>query len=180
MITSAGIDPSPAHCYLSVTDRNGRIQAWPKANDFTVAEVCKQVDVVVVETPEVGHGWRPEAVRNLMPTIHHAGEIAGMLKQTMSSTQTVLEVSPEMIREVTCGWEKRLRTNADKHIEAWLRRQHLAPEQGLDYESIQACFQKGKGPLSTADKRDAYLAAWFGIMVLKDKYLQLKCFGQYL
>lgn len=173
----AGIDVSPGHSFLCVLSDDGWMDSYPEIDDFSLLELATNCDVVVIETPEVGFGWRQEVARSLMPTIHHCGELAGSLKQLLGGKQWLLQPAPEMIREHTCGWVKQSRVKADPFIKNWLKRDHLELELGLDQEAIKKLLGSN-GRLSTPDKRDAYLAALFGKLVMASKYMQIKCFGK--
>lgn len=177
----AGIDVSPEYSYVCIldTDHPTGILSYPEVTDQHVAKLCADMDLVVVETPEVRHGVRREIVRHLMRTSHHAGELSGLLKFTLGPGRYVLEPSPEMIREVVCRILKFSAGTHDRRIKNWIEHTHLRYELRFSPEQIKACM-KAKGPLSTPDKRDAYLCSRFGIMTAKSKLLQLSCFGREL
>ena len=185
----AGIDVSPGHAYLAISapliqcPPSEPIESHAKLAVADIPALCAGCSIVIVETPEVGMGWKPAAVRNVMQTIQTCGEIYGMLQGKLPDSTWIVKVSPAIIREYVVGIHRGSKGKHDGRIKDWLKHTHCKERFGCssshDTEYRRRLFT-AKGSLSTADKRDAYLAALFGEQLLASRMMQIEILGAVL
>lgn len=142
------------------------VVSHPHISDFNkVVKLCKEAAIVIVETPDPSFGIKPYATQALAKVSNISGMLWGML-QTIEGQ--ALSVPAEVIREYTCSYKSQMRCKADPFIKNWLENFHFPHERRQPRPDLF----KPKGQLSTTHKRDAYLAALLGEMMLKNKLLR--------
>lgn len=165
-----GMDPGMKAGVPSVT-----VFDFPKMVSYEAMPIkdaikyAKGAESVIIERPDPTQGIRGNyAVLYLM----HMENIAGRLQEGICQNDTfAIQVSAKQIREWTCGWNPWLRVKADSYIKNWIKNTHLPNELELTPAQVKELF-KQKSALSTDHKRDAYLAAWLGVMMTTSPLLK--------
>ena len=151
----AGVDPSTDSYNIAVA-HDGRLTTAVRVDLNLTVNQLSDCDLVTIERP--GRNNKPEARLALYKTQAAVLDLAELLA---AKGVPLMLVAPDQARMWVCGLRQNSQGSTDADIKAWLRAVHLPHEAKLDDAEIRKMLNAG-GALSTADKRDAYIALLYG------------------
>lgn len=156
----AGVDPGQVDYNIALVSPGGILTFKDQPLHGAVrAIVAGGAGLVIIERP--GRGNAPDRAPSLCKVFCAVSELIEALPFGVQ----VRTATCDNIRAATMGLVKNTRGNHDEMIKHWLRTIHLPAERRLGSDDVRRMFSPGTGPLSTADRRDAYLAALYGFLV---------------
>lgn len=156
----AGVDPGQVDYNIALVSPGGILTFKDQPLHGAVkAIVAGGADLVIIERP--GRGNQPNVAPSLCKVFCAISELVEALPLSIQARTATCD----NIRAATMGLTKAARGNHDEMIKHWLRTIHLPGERKLGPDEVRRMFSPGIGPLSTADRRDAYLAALYGGLV---------------